>query len=79
MMYGAGWNGWFGLHWLTMLLGAVLIVLPFWKIFAKAGFSGWLSLLMIVPMVNLIALYVLAFSDWSGSRRAAAEAQPGPR
>ena len=59
---------WFGAHWLTMLLVAVVVVLPFWKIFAKAGFSGWLGLLMIVPMVNLIALYVLAFSDWPGSR-----------
>ena len=50
MMYGIEWNGWFGLHWLTMLLGAVLIVLPFWKIFAKAGFPGWFGLLMVVPL-----------------------------
>ncbi|MBZ0225376.1 MAG: hypothetical protein WBG44_09095 [Comamonas sp.] len=70
MMYGYEWSGWFGLHWLTMLLGAVVIVLPFWRIFAKAGFSGWLSLLMLIPMVNLIALYVLAFSDWPILRRA---------
>ena len=75
MMYGWG-NGdiawWLGAHWFTMLLGAVMIVLPFWRIFAKAGFSGWLSLLMIVPMVNLIALYVLAFSDWPIARRGSA-------
>ena len=73
MMNGRYMNdmaGGLGAHWLTMLLGAVVIVLPFWKIFAKAGFSGWLGLLMIVPMVNLIALYVLAFSDWPGTRRA---------
>ena len=31
--------------------------------------SGWLGLLMIVPMVNLIALYVLAFSDWPMAKR----------
>ncbi|SDM51474.1 hypothetical protein SAMN05428957_10713 [Oryzisolibacter propanilivorax] len=60
---------WLGMHWLMMLLEAVVIVLPFWKIFGKAGFSGWLGLLMIVPMVNLIALYVLAFSDWPIARR----------
>ena len=67
-MNDMGW--WFGAHWLTMLLVAVVIVLPFWKIFAKAGFSGWLGLLMIVPLVNLIALYVLAFSDWPGASQA---------
>jgi len=73
MMGGVGTSDmawWFGTHWLTMLLGAVVIVLPFWRIFAKAGFPGWLGLLTIVPMVNLIALYVLAFSDWPISKRA---------
>ena len=25
---------------------------------------------MIIPMINLIVLYVLAFSDWPSSRRA---------
>ena len=63
MMHGFGMNEmawWFGAHWLTMLLGAVVIVFPFWKIFVKAGFSGWLGLLMIIPMINLIVLYVLA-------------------
>ena len=38
---------------------------------------------MIVPMVNLIALYVLAFSDWPGTRRAdrldSGEMKLGPR
>ena len=53
MMYGWG-NGdiawWLGAHWFTMLVGAVMIVLPFWRIFAKAGFSGWLSLLMMIAI-----------------------------
>ncbi|MBP6760378.1 MAG: hypothetical protein KA131_01210, partial [Thauera sp.] len=82
-MYMNDMAWWFGAHWLMMLLGAVVIVLPFWKIFAKAGFSGWLGLLMIVPMVNLIALYVLAFSEWPRSKRAdkldSGEMNPGSR
>ena len=41
-----------------------VLILPYWKIFSKAGFSGWLALLMILPLVNLIVLYVVAFSDW---------------
>jgi uncharacterized membrane protein YhaH (DUF805 family) len=42
----------------------LLIVPPFWMICKKAGFSPWLSLLVIVPWVNLVALYFLAFSNW---------------
>ena len=41
-----------------------IFVIPYWKIFSKAGFAGALSLLMIVPVVNLIVLYVVAFSEW---------------
>ena len=47
-----------------MLIFAALIILPFWFIFSKAGFPRWLSLLMVVPIVNVIMLYVFAFSDW---------------
>ena len=51
-----------------LVLGLVLIV-PFWQVFSKAGYSGWWSLLMIVPLVNLIALYVLAFSSWPSLKK----------
>lgn len=49
------------LMWLVM--GAI-IILPFWFIFPKAGFSKWLSLLMAIPMVNILTIYFLAFSKW---------------
>jgi hypothetical protein len=36
-----------------------------WRIFAKAGFSGALSLLLLVPGFGfLIAMGILAFSTW---------------
>jgi len=47
--------------WLIMV---VLVVLPFWFIFLKAGYSKWLGLLMVVPIVNIVMLYYLAFSTW---------------
>lgn len=49
---------------LMMLVFAVLVIVPFWFIFRKAGYSQWLSLLMVVPIVNVVMLYFLAFSDW---------------
>ncbi len=58
--------GSFGIFmWLIM---AVVIILPFWFIFSKAGYSGWLSLLMVVPIINIVTLYFLAFSTWPSQR-----------
>ena len=47
-----------------ILVGLAIVIIPFWFILKKAGFSPWLSLLNAVPLGNLILLYVLAFSDW---------------
>ena len=44
----------------------LVIVIPFWVIFKKAGFAPALSLVMLIPIVNIIALYMLAFSEWRG-------------
>lgn len=49
---------------IIMLLAAIIVIIPFWRIFAKAGYSSWLSLLMVIPVVNIILLYFLAFAHW---------------
>ena len=41
-----------------------VIVIPFWQIFKKAGFSPWLSVLMAFPLLNAVVLYFLAFARW---------------
>jgi len=46
------------------LVGVVIYLVPAWMIFKKAGFAPALSLLMLVPLVNIVMLYVLAFSTW---------------
>ncbi|WP_372748643.1 hypothetical protein [Litorivivens sp.] len=53
---------------LGILLTLLLIVVPFWKICEKAGYSGWLSLLLLIPLVNIGFLFFLAFSDWPRDR-----------
>lgn len=47
-----------------ILIPAVLVIIPFWRIFTKIGFSGWLSLTLLIPLVNVIVLYYLAFAAW---------------
>ena len=42
----------------------VFMVFLWWRIFKKAGYSGALGLLMLVPIGNLIMLCILAFSQW---------------
>ncbi len=49
---------------LFFLIGIAIVIVPLWFIWKKAGFSPWLSLLCLLPLVNLIMLYVLAFSEW---------------
>jgi hypothetical protein len=57
-----------------MLLALILIV-PTWRICARAGFSGALSLFLLVPVIGpFIVMAVLAFSTWP-----AGEAPPGRR
>ena len=49
------------------VFAVVMMVLPtiaFWKICVKAGFSGALGLLMLVPVGNLILPLYLAFAKW---------------
>lgn len=48
----------------VIVVGLAIVILPFWFICKKAGFSPWLSLLLIVPFGNLVLYYVLAFSEW---------------
>lgn len=46
------------------LIVTLVSIIPYWFIFKKAGFSPWLTVLMFVPLANLIILYVVAFSEW---------------
>jgi ATP-dependent Zn protease len=49
---------------LILVVLVPLLVAPFWMIFKKAGFQPILSVLMMVPLVNFVLLYVVAFSEW---------------
>jgi hypothetical protein len=53
------------MHLLILGIVAMIVLAPYWLIFKKAGFSPWLALLILVPLVNVIVLYIVAFSAWS--------------
>lgn len=49
---------------IIIVVGLAIVMVPFWFILKKAGFSPWLSLLYIVPFGNLFLYYFLAFAEW---------------
>jgi uncharacterized membrane protein YhaH (DUF805 family) len=54
------------------LLVALLLIIPTWRICVRAGFSGALSLLHLVPVIgSFVIMAILAFNDWP-----AGEARP---
>ena len=53
-----------GSHLIGVVLFVLLFVFPISKILSRIGFSGWWSLLALVPLVNIIALWTFAFMEW---------------
>jgi hypothetical protein len=47
-----------------VIISVVFVLILYWRIFGKAGFSPALSLLMLLPLVNVVMLYYLAFGEW---------------
>ncbi|VAV87323.1 hypothetical protein MNBD_ALPHA07-710 [hydrothermal vent metagenome] len=62
MMYGGyGYMGG-GMIWM-MLVAAVLLCVPFWRILPRVGIPSWAALFAIFPPFALILLWVVAFKD----------------
>jgi hypothetical protein len=55
-------------HWLWMLVMAVAVVVPVWRICQRTGYPGWIGVLILIPMVNLALLYFLAFANWPANK-----------
>ncbi len=47
------------------VLFALLLIVPSWRIFGRAGSSGLLALFHLVPVIGpFIVMAILAFGDW---------------
>jgi len=51
-------------HALIVVMYAFLVCFPLARILKRLGVSGWWSLIAIVPLANLIALWVFAYARW---------------
>ncbi|WP_374343314.1 hypothetical protein [Azonexus sp.] len=50
-------------HW-SVFFPFILAAIFFARVLPKAGFSSWWALLALVPVGNIIALWIFAFTEW---------------
>ena len=50
------------MRWL--IVAAVFLLIPAWRIVKRSGMNPALSLLLLLPIVNIIALWLFAYAEW---------------
>jgi len=56
-------------HWLIFAVMVAAVLYPVGRILDRIGLSPFWSVLLLIPLVNLLALWLLAFIDWPGRER----------
>jgi hypothetical protein len=51
-------------HWFWFFVLVAFILYPTGRILRRLGFSPLWSILMFLPLINVVALWVLAFAEW---------------
>lgn len=55
-------------HWIvTIILWWLLFGWPCAKVLKRAGFSGWWTILSLIPFANIIGLWIFATTRWPRS------------
>jgi hypothetical protein len=50
--------------WLAIAVSSLFAYVVFGNISSKAGYPRWHGLIMAIPLINVVALMVFAFSTW---------------
>ncbi len=53
-------------RWVIFIAICFVILSPVIKILRRTGYSEWWSLLLFVPVVNILALWWFAYARWPG-------------
>lgn len=56
--------------WLLVIAFMVAMIYPYVRILRRTGFSAWWLLTMLLPIVNMVMLWVFAFVKWPAVDRA---------
>jgi hypothetical protein len=61
-------HGYGPLHWLWFIVMIAVVIYPVGRILGRMGvFSPLWAIVTFIPLVNLIALWIVAFTDWPES------------
>jgi hypothetical protein len=47
-----------------IILGIVVVGIPAAQILRRVGYNPWWGVVAVIPLVNIVALWVFAFTDW---------------
>ena len=67
MMMGY-WSVW---HWIIFAALVALVVYPIGRILSRIGFSPFWSVIALIPLANLVGLWIIALAVWPQDKRAA--------
>jgi hypothetical protein len=56
-------------HWITFVVMALVLLCPVGRILTRIGFSPVWAVLVLVPLFDLIGLWLLAFVEWPSRSR----------
>lgn len=62
--------GMMSVMWIVALALLVFSIILNWRIVSKAGYSGALSLLLLIPLVGFIMYIWFAFAEWPVQKKA---------
>lgn len=51
-------------HLILLALFLLVFIYPIGKILSRAGWNPWLSLLWLVPLLNIVMLWMFALGEW---------------
>jgi ATP/ADP translocase len=51
-------------HWIIVLFVLATYIVPIAQVLRRVGFSSWLAVLALIPLVNLVLFWVFAFAPW---------------
>ncbi len=68
----ANWPGMEGYgiaQWIVAAVAVGVVLYPIGRILRRMGFSPLLSIVVLFPFLNLLALWIVAFINWPQSMR----------
>ena len=67
-----------GASFVVGIIFVLILLAPAARILRRTGYSPWFCLLLLIPLVNIIMVFVFAFSTWPVDRAPRGYGQVGP-